>query len=426
LTTAGVVALCALPSAALNVWPKVPQIVQGAATGADVAYVVVLVTAGLLMATVPFAAEKAPNLGRKALFWTFGIALATLNYSIAVASVGKLRESDAGPARELVHKHAALDSRILRATNSRKKLPQVSPAVDQAMLDAANQAVALADDARIRECGKVGENCRLRVAELAEATKTRAPMLAAKAAADQIASLEAEVRQLEVQKDKLGSPPKGVDADAVRLSKQLGKFLDLGNNPVEVTVDIMISAISVFAELIGLLGPVIFLTAMSRREIASERRPWWRRRRHVEPDVSTKIEIADTTAASKPAALAPSPATPAPRKKPSKIKPAGVREFGDVREWKESRTATRPGSRVKPADAYAAYKDWCTENGKEPVSLTAFGIIIKGELEVAYEEKNKRGFYLDLALVSAPKLVASADNAPGRRALGSMVGSART
>jgi phage/plasmid-associated DNA primase len=84
-----------------------------------------------------------------------------------------------------------------------------------------------------------------------------------------------------------------------------------------------------------------------------------------------------------------------------------VREFGDVREWKESRTAARPGSKVEPSDAYAAYKEWCTEAGKEPVSLTAFGTIMKGDLGVLYEEKNKRGFYLDLALVGAPKLVAS-------------------
>ena len=45
--------------------------------------------------------------------------------------------------------------------------------------------------------------------------------------------------------------------------------------------------------------------------------------------------------------------------------------------------------------------------GKDPVSLTAFGTIVKGDLGVAYEEKSKRGFYLGIALVSAPKLVAN-------------------
>ena len=176
-TVAGVVALCSLPGAALNVWPKVPHILAGTATGSDIAFVVFVVIAVLLMAAVPFAVEKASNISWKSLFWAFGLSLATLNYCIGVAGAGKMRESDAGPSRELVHKHAALDSRIERATNSRKQLPQVSPAVDQAMLDAANQAVDLAQAAWKQECDKVGDNCRKRVGELKAATEKRAPLL---------------------------------------------------------------------------------------------------------------------------------------------------------------------------------------------------------------------------------------------------------
>ena len=79
-----------------------------------------------------------------------------------------------------------------------------------------------------------------------------------------------------------------------------------------------------------------------------------------------------------------------------------------MREWKDTRTVARPDGRVKPGDAYVAYKGWCAENGQEPVSLTAFGITMKGELGVVYEERSKRGFYLGLALVGAPKLVTAA------------------
>ena len=77
-------------------------------------------------------------------------------------------------------------------------------------------------------------------------------------------------------------------------------------------------------------------------------------------------------------------------------------------EWKASRTVARPGGKVKPADAYAAYRGWCAETGQQPVSLTAFGTTMKGELGVVYEERSKRGFYVGLALVSAPKLVPAA------------------
>ena len=73
-----------------------------------------------------------------------------------------------------------------------------------------------------------------------------------------------------------------------------------------------------------------------------------------------------------------------------------------MREWHKSRTAARGDS--KRGDAYKAYCEWCMAQGKDPVSLTAFGTIMKGELGVIYEEKNKRGWYVGIALVSAPKL----------------------
>ena len=59
ITAAGVVALCAAPTAALNVWPRVPQILAGAATGSDVGFVILVIIAALLMAAVPYAAHNA-------------------------------------------------------------------------------------------------------------------------------------------------------------------------------------------------------------------------------------------------------------------------------------------------------------------------------------------------------------------------------
>ena len=42
--------------------------------------------------------------------------------------------------------------------------------------------------------------------------------------------------------------------------------------------------------------------------------------------------------------------------------------------------------------------------GREPVSLTAFGTTMTGELGVVYGERSKRELYVGLAMVSAPKL----------------------
>jgi len=406
---AGVVALCALPSAALNVWPKVPQLWAGTAAGSDVAVVVMVTVSVLLMAAVPFAVSKARNIGWKSLFWAAGIALATLNYTLAVASVGKMRDFDAGPLRELVHKHAGLDSRIERARNSRTKLPQVRPMVDGAMLEASNQGVTVAQAAVEQECRKVGDNCRKRQDALALAVKDRAPLLQLKATADQIDVAEKALKDLEDEKAVLPPAPQNVDAAAYRLSKQLGKIVDLGDNPVEATADILIYTVSGFAEFIALLGPMIFLTAMGRSDnpAAPAGSRWWQWRRK-----EAMIEVPTATAAPQTAAVVASPATPAKAKSSRKIKAAGVRE------WKESRTVARLGSKVKPGEAYAAYESWCAEIGKEPVSLTAFGTIMKGELGVIYEEKSKRGFYVGIALVGTPKLVASTIDSAPRRALG--------
>ena len=126
LTVAGVgLVLCAAPLAALNVWPRLSQMwAQGAASGNDVGIVLLVVVAALLMAAVPFAMEKAGNWGFWLVCLAFGIGLATLNYALAVGSIGKVRDSNAGPARELVHKAASFNSRIERARNSRSQLPQ--------------------------------------------------------------------------------------------------------------------------------------------------------------------------------------------------------------------------------------------------------------------------------------------------------------
>jgi hypothetical protein len=263
-----------------------------------------------------------------------------------------------------------------------------------------------------------------RVAELTKATEARTPLLAQKATADQIDAADKALKALEDDKAALPPAPQNVDAAAYRLSKQLGKVVDLGDNPVEATADILIYTVSGFAEFIALLGPMIFLTAMGGTDKPAAPAGWrWWQWRRKEP----KLNPPAATAAPQTAAPMRTPATLAKAKSSKKIKAVGVRELGDVREWKESRTVARPSSKVKPGDAYAAYKAWCAEIGEESASLTAFGTIMKGELEVPYEEKpgSKRGFYVGIALVGTPKLVAGVvDNASARRARGNMVSGA--
>ncbi len=124
-TVAGVVALCAFPSAALNIWPKLPQLVAGSAAGSDVAFCILVTVSVLLMAAVPFAAKKASNIGWKSLFWAAGLALATLNFTLAVASAGKMRDLDVGTfagvgAQARGTRTPASSARATPAPNSRR------------------------------------------------------------------------------------------------------------------------------------------------------------------------------------------------------------------------------------------------------------------------------------------------------------------
>jgi hypothetical protein len=399
--------LCAAPLAALNVWPRLSQMwALGAASGNDVGIVLLVVVAALLMAAVPFAMEKAGNWGFWLVCLVFGVGLATLNYTLAVGSIGKVRDLNAGPARELVYKAGSLNSRIERARNSRNRLPQFAwtSAAGAAATKRAADAAATSREEECTKRGKAAGLCRDREADERAALTALATAESNRALTEQAEQLDGEIRRLEQELAVLGPIPESIDAQAARLAKVVGRFVDLGDNPVEAVADTVISAMSVFAELIGLLGPRIIVTAMARKDARPAPRRWpslsWRR----------KPPMAPTAAAPAPetAAVAETPATPAPVRKPRKSKGSSVRELGSVREWKDSRTVARADGRVKPGDAYAAYRGWCAENGQEPVSLTAFGTTMKGALGVAYEERSKRGFYVGIALVGAPKLVSAA------------------
>jgi hypothetical protein len=106
-------------------------------------------------------------------------------------------------------------------------------------------------------------------------------------------------------------------------------------------------------------------------------------------------------------------ATTARPKKPSKPAPAAVGDADTVHQWQRSRTIARPGSKLKPRETYdTSYIPFCQERGIEPVSFTRFGLVVKappaeGGCGFGFERTpSKRDHYVDVALISAPKLVA--------------------
>jgi hypothetical protein len=403
----------------------VSQIWAAGADGSLVGMALFWSAAVLLMALCPIAAERTDNwrvaLGAIAL----GGILATMTLGNAIDVAGAVRDLGRKPARDLVQKIATLESRITVATNSRSLLPQLLPQVTDALVMAATQAVDAAEVARVQECGKVGDNCRARVADKEQALERQSALLEKKAIAEAGKALDDKIDTLTTERQGLGAPPEDADPTAHRIAKVISLFRDLGAKPAEWVADWWPTWLGIGVEAIALLGSYVLVNWLLPPPV---KRRWlfelikltgsgigavaaWRRA----PAPINATPRKEAPPAREIAAPRQTLATPARPKKISKSKAKSVREFGSVREWKESRTVARADSRVRPGFAYEAYKQWCAQHGKEPVTLTAFGLTMKNELGVDYEEKSHRGWYVDIALVAAPKL--AADNT---RLLGSM------
>jgi hypothetical protein len=157
----------------------------------------------LVMAAIPFAIEKTNNWLWKLGFFVFGLGLATLNYTLAHETVGKLRDFTAAPATATAAKRAALNSRIERARTAASQLPQL-PQTSAAEVSAAEQAVQFAEQAKAQECGKVGDNCRLRIYDLNAAIEKRGKVLAARSATEKREGYEATIEEASHEVEALG------------------------------------------------------------------------------------------------------------------------------------------------------------------------------------------------------------------------------
>src|SRR4029077_10423653 len=113
---------CALPALALNVWPRVENMLSSGITSNELGIVLLVSLSALGMTAVPFAMQKAPNTG----FWwfalTFGLALGTLNYMMAVGAIGKAHDSITSITLDKQSRQSHLQSRISELYGHRRDL----------------------------------------------------------------------------------------------------------------------------------------------------------------------------------------------------------------------------------------------------------------------------------------------------------------
>jgi hypothetical protein len=422
-SAATLAAACVVPSGAANVWTRVAHIWnEGGASSSEIGIVAALIMSILVMAAIPFAVKSASNWLEKLGYLALGFMLASFNFTLAVDTAGQWRDKITNPATVLATDAATFKNDKTVAEANRDKFAQLAQAT-VAEVAAAEDDVKLATQARDKECVKVGDNCRARVADLAAATKRRSDILAARYNTEMVEHYDKDAKEAKRKLTALGPIPEHNDPAAARIAEVIGLFYDLGKDPDLKVVKWWPTWIAVIIELIAMWGPPVFLLAIVGNEQKlgwSWRLPVWRRKSEASIEMAPEIKeepappVAPPT--SEPAApveiapVKPTVATVARSKKPSKIKPAPVGDTNSVRQWKEARTVARAEGKVRPKNAYEAYATWCQEQGIAPVSFTTFGTTIKGELGVILKPTpSRRDFYEGIALISAPRLVVASN-----------------
>jgi len=292
------------------------------------------------MACIPFAMKKADNLGFWFVCLTAGVFLTVLNYALAVGAIGKARDNETNSAASLRAASERLEKQIKELKLARSSAPSFKHTSEE-MVSSAREAVNLAIVARDQECGKVGDNCRARVAQLAARQADLAEILGNREATRKADERDASLRSLESDLSKLGTIPERVDPQAERLGNLL-RTIGI-ERTTQAVADGLISILAITAEVFALVMPRILVTALAPATVL----------------VALAGPSGGTTA---PKQLAPPKAT-------SKSPPV-ARPPASAADWLR---AYRPakGSKLDCWTAYQAYKKWC--NGAlSPVSYTAF------------------------------------------------------
>lgn len=381
-----VVLSCAAPAITLNVWPRIDAMLNQGVSSNQLGIVLLVTLSALGMTTVPFAMKKAENIG----FWltclTFGIFLATLNYTMAVGAVGKSRDDEAGSKQLVIQKANSLRLAIAEGEKSRRDLP-LFKWTTQEMVATATSAVNLAREARDQECGKVGDVCRARVAQLANRQSELADLAASRAATEYAERIDRSVQSSRLSLTELGSIPESADQQASRLAAFLGTFLFLGAKPAETVASGLIHFLALCAEAFALGMPRIIVTALAKAP------------RKEEPK---NVPAPQPT---QPISKIP---IPVPRPKPIRSSNVNLGSPADAEalgEWKKSRLIPSSG-RVRTWDVYSDYQAWAKADGRKVLPFPSFNEELK---KLGVKEENdptlKRDFYLEVAIKTTLKAV---------------------
>lgn len=385
-----IVPACALPALSLNVWPRIENMIISGLSSQELGIVLLVSISALGMTAVPFAMAKAPNAG----FWwfclIFGLALGTLNYMMAVGAIGKAHDGTISGVLAQQAKRNNLEYRIKEAMEHRRQLGEFRFTTSD-MLASADLAIKLALEARDQECGRVGDFCRARQAQLSTRQEERAQLAASAAITARAERIDVDLARLGDELQRLGYVPAESDPQAARIARVVGLFITLEPKDHVRVADFIISFLAIFAEALALGMPRIILTALQKPvEIVSFVPP----PPHLIAPSAQKKAIAvapSSTATNLPSAgTPPVPSLPPPAKK--KL------QQGDPLQWLSVGVSKSPG-RLRTWDAYTAYKSWCKTINLPAAEFITFDMIIKSTGIQTLTEGNKT-YYLNSSLTS--------------------------
>lgn len=373
LTIIGVVIACAAPAITLNVWPRIEAMLTGSITSNEVGIVLLVAASAMGMTSVPFAMQKSPN---RTFWWTslaFGIGLALLNYIMAVGAVGKLNDYATEKAAAIISKASNLKSQLEELRAARRELGAFKPTTE-AQLQAADEAVRLAENAREQECGKVGDFCRARVAQLQTRLSERAEVAGALSLTRRASELDGRIHQISDSLGVIGPIPRYTNPQAERIKAVISFFWPAVATESVATGIIHFLAIS--AELFALGMPRIIVTALGKHEIPLPTAP-------LLPAGPTPLRIAKRARHQQNiAGPAPSPGSP----------PA----IGATRAWKTAHLKSGT-SKLVCWDVYQHYVRWCKDRAQAPASFTQFDFELC-ELGIRKAAEGRGSYYLEVKL----------------------------
>lgn len=382
----GIITLCAAPAITLNVWPRIETILTSGLTSNEAGIVLLVTLSALGMTAVPFAMAKSPN---RAFWWTtlsFGLGLATLNYIMAVGAIGKISDHATASAVQAISKAQSLKDQLEDLRRARRELGAVKPTTAE-QVEAANEAVRLAEIAREQECTKVGDFCRARVAQLQSRLSERAEIVAARALAERAAGLDSQIIRAQTTLTNAGAVPLHANPQAERIKSIVQWFAP--GVATEAVANGIIHFLAICAELFALGMPRILATALigapGRAEIAGGLPP---------PE---KLNSVLRSGKAPPRQLAARPAIPPPRPAPATAEA--------LAEWKRDHLKPSPGGRLKCWDVFKSYEKWAKARNLVPLSFTAFDFELTAVMQVK-KETGSMSFYLDVSMSPKLKVVA--------------------